>query len=455
MKIQTPPGMRDFYPAEMRLQNWLFDHWRSVARSFGFVEYEAPIFEFTELYTLKSGDELTAQAFRVSRVQPPSEKDTDRQGGKDAEEEARYAIRPEMTPSLARMVAARANALPRPIKWFSIPRMCRAERPQRGRLREFFQWNVDLLGVEEPLADAEVIGVAVEFLRRVGLSADEAVVRVSSRPLATALLASVGIGAGQVDAAFALVDKLDRLPPPEFARQWDEKFGAVLPATQARGLFERSDFEAALAGAARGGETGVAAANQFRELWDHLGHLGIADYCQFDLRIVRGLAYYTGPVFEIYPRRMESRALAGGGRYDSLTALLDGPKLPAVGFGMGDVTVADFLRDAGKLPDLAESLDVFVIDAEPKHLPAALQVVMQLRRAGLVVDYSFKRQAIGKQFKQASGRGARYTVIVGDEFEQGRQLAVKDLTQGRQATVGAEEFLSNPAMHLAALSAGN
>lgn len=440
MKIQTPPGMRDFYPEEMRLQNWLFDHWRAVSRSFGFVEYEAPIFEFTELYTLKSGDELTSQAFRVSRA---------------GNEEAKYAIRPEMTPSLARMVAARANALPRPIKWFSIPRMCRAERPQRGRLREFFQWNVDLLGVEDAIADAEVIAVAVEFLKRVGVTPDEVVVRVSSRPLATAFLASLGILVERNADAFALIDKLDRLPPVEFAQQWNAAFGAALAADRARDLFEKSDFDEVLAGASGSGEAGVAAAGQFRTLWAHLEQLGIAAYCKFDLKVVRGLAYYTGPVFEVYPRKLTLRALMGGGRYDSLTALLDGPKLPAVGFGMGDVTVVEFLRELGRLPTLGEQLDVFVIDADEKFFPSVLEIAGKLRAANLAVDFSYKRQAVGKQFKQASSRGARFTVVVGQEYEQGGQLVIKDMSAGSQTSIGAEAFLANPMAHLGDHTAGH
>ena len=433
MKIQSPPGMRDFYPEEMRVQNWLFDHWRAVSRSFGFVEYEAPIFEFTELYTLKSGDELTSQAFRVSRA---------------GNEEAKYAIRPEMTPSLARMVAARANALPRPIKWFSIPRMCRAERPQRGRLREFFQWNVDLLGVEDAIADAEVIAVAVEFLRRVGLTPEDVVVRLSSRPLATALLSSLGIPTERVADAFAMIDKLDRLPPAEFALQWDAAFGAQLPSGRARTVFEESELEGVLEGASSVGESGIAAASQFRSLWMHLEQMGIALYCKFDLKVVRGLAYYTGPVFEVYPRKLTLRALMGGGRYDSLTALLDGPKLPAVGFGMGDVTVAEFLRELGRLPTLGEQLDVFIIDADEKFFPRVLETAGRLRAANLAVDFSYKRQAVGKQFKQADSRGARYAVVIGQEFEQAGQLVIKNMAAGSQVSVAADELARNPGAYL-------
>ena len=181
MKVQTPPGMRDFYPQEMRAQNWLFDTWRRVSEAFGCEEYEGPIFEFLDLYTLKSGDGIVSELFNF----------TDRG-------ERRFAIRPEMTPTLARMVAARANTLSKPIKWFSIPRMCRAEKPQRGRLREFFQWNVDILGVDDVLADAEVIAVAVEFLRQIGLTPEDVVMRVSSRQIATAMLSAIGVPAGGV-----------------------------------------------------------------------------------------------------------------------------------------------------------------------------------------------------------------------------------------------------------------
>jgi len=431
VKVRAPPGMRDFYPPDMRIQTWLFDVWRHVSRRFGCEEYEGPIFEYLELYTLKSGDSIVSELFHFA----------DR-GAR------RFAIRPEMTPTLARLVAARAHALPRPIKWFSIPRLCRAEKPQRGRLREFFQWNVDILGVDDVLADAEVIAVAVEFLRQVGLTPGDAVVRISSRPIATAALAALGIAPEHANTAFQLIDRYDKLGAEEFQRRWRE----LAPQVRADDVLhhlDQSDLERCVELAERTGPAGAAAANQLRRLWERLREFGAGEFCVFDLKVVRGLAYYTGPVFEVTAKRVGLRALAGGGRYDSLTELLDGPRVPGVGFGMGDAPILELLSELGKLPALTESLDVFVIDAGEPYFARALEIVGALRRAGLVCDFSYKRQPIGKQFKQAAERGARYAVIVGAELEERHELTVKNLTAGRQKAVPAEEFLRAPAARLA------
>lgn len=433
MKIQAPPGMRDFYPAEMRLQNWLFDHWRSVSRCFGFEEYEGPIFESLELYKIKSGEGIVSELFNF----------TDRG-------ERSFAIRPEMTPTLARMVAARAGALPRPIKWFSLPRMCRAEKPQRGRLREFFQWNVDTIGSDDPLCDAEVIAAAVEFLRRCGLSRDHVVVELNSRPIAAARLESLGVPAGGLTRAFDLLDRHEKLGAEAFARQWNEAFaaaGATVDRIEPEFLrdvarpIEIGEF--APTDAAMGTEVTDAARRQFRDLWTALERVGVADYCRISPKLARGLAYYTGTVFEIRDRRRQFRAIAGGGRYDSLVSLLGGPQLSGVGFGMGDAVILELLKDLGKLPQLTEQLDLFFIDAEESLFPTVLELTSHARRAGLRADYSLKRQALGKQFKQASDRGAALAIVVGAEFSQGR-LTVKRLKTGEQWTIPTLAFSDNP-----------
>lgn len=429
MKIQAPPGMRDFYPEDMRRQNWLFDLWRRVSRSFGFSEYEGPIFEFLDLYRLKSGDEIVGQLYHV------------RHGKTD---EAQFAIRPEMTPTLARMVAARANALPRPIKWFSIPRMCRSERQQRGRLREFFQWNADILGVDDPVADAEVIALAAESLRAAGLGESEVVVRINHRRMATAVLAGLGIEPGSAGRAFQLIDRLDKLPVEEFDRQWTEAFGAVVAAADLRSLVATSELrweealarplELAASGNARNPEVGwdAAAEEAFRATFARLDEFGVGGFVRFDAGVVRGIAYYTGVVFETYMRTGSLRALQGGGRYDDLTSLLGGPKLPGIGFGMGDAPLLAALEELKRLPATAETLDVFLIDADAALFSDLLRLAGALRAAGLCVDFSYKRQAVGKQFKQASDRKARLAVVLGQEFAAGR-VAVKDLASGAQA----------------------
>jgi histidyl-tRNA synthetase len=419
--------MRDFYPDDVRLQNWLFDTWRAVSRSFGFEEYEGPIFEFLDLYRLKSGDEIVNELFNF----------TDR-GARE------FAIRPEMTPSLARMVAARANALPRPIKWFSIPRMCRAEKPQRGRLREFFQWNLDVLGVEDPLADAEVISAAVAFFRACGLTSQDVMMRISHRGVASAALAKHGIPRELIPQAFAVIDKFDRLTPEAFTPMCAERLGADVSAEALRELVTTATMDDCLELATQDGPAGIVDATALRQLWGHLESMGVADVCTFDLRIVRGLAYYTGSVFEAHARQGGLRALCGGGRYDDLTGLLDGPRVPGVGFGMGDVPMIECLKQLGKLPDPGDSIDVFVIDTDASLLPQMLEIVADLRSAGLRADFSYKRTGVGKQFKQAGGRGARYALIVGDELAERGEVTIKDLRTGQQQTVAAAELRQRP-----------
>jgi histidyl-tRNA synthetase len=426
--------MRDFYPPEMRLQNWLFQHWREVSRAFGCEEYEGPIFEYLDLYTLKSGAGIVSELFNF-----------------EDRGERRFAIRPEMTPTLARMVAARANALPRPIKWFSTPRMCRAEKPQRGRLREFFQWNVDILGVDDVLADAEVIAVAVEFVRRIGLSERDVVMRVSSRPIAASVLAGMGINSDEeANRAFGLIDRYEKLGRDEFRRQWQE-FAPAVDCDQLLTHLEQTDLQHSLSLAEAAGPAGVAAARQFEELWQRLRQFQVDSYCAFDLKVVRGLAYYTGPVFELSARQGGLRALLGGGRYDNLTQLLDGPRVSGVGFGMGDAPVLELLTELGKLPALSTGLDVFVIDAGPELFPKAIELATQLRRAGFACDFSYKRQAIGKQFAQAEKRGARLAIVVGAELAESGQLTVKDMRTGQQQAVAAAELLADPLSTLGAM----
>lgn len=415
--------MRDFYPDDMRFQNWLFDAWRDASRGFGFQEYEGPIFEYLDLYKLKSGEGIVSELFHFQ----------DRG-------EREFAIRPEMTPTLARMIAARANTLPRPIKWFSIPRMCRAEKPQKGRLREFFQWNVDILGVEEMIADAEVIAVVVALLQKIGLTPREVVVKVSSRPLAANLLQSIGIAPEQQGGAFDLIDRMSKIPTEEFDKKWTERFGESASAERLRAAFS-SDSGSIEPGGLK--HIDGPAKDAFLELWRLLAGFDVSEYCRFDPSVVRGIAYYTGTVFEVHAADRSHRALAGGGRYDNLTGLLDGPNVPGVGFGMGDAPIQALLADLGRLPKLEETLDVFVIDADAALYDEVIRIVNRLRQSSLRTDFSYKRQALGKQLKQAASRGARFALIVGEEFTARRALILKNLAEGVQREIALQELLEN------------
>ncbi|MBE3068829.1 MAG: ATP phosphoribosyltransferase regulatory subunit, partial [Planctomycetes bacterium] len=321
MKIQAVRGTRDFYPDDMALRNWLFERWRRASRRAGFVEVDGPELESLELYTEKSGPEIADQLYWLED-----------KGGR------RLALRPEFTPTLARMVAARQAALPEPVRWFNISRCFRYERAQKGRLREFFQWNVDLLGIEGEIADVECIWVAVDSLREVGLTSDDVEVRLNDRRLLAALVRHLGIAEALVPQVFAILDKREKLPPDALAAMLAE---AGLAPAQREGLDRMlawrglDDIDARELATAEVRE----AVDGLRRLFGLLEACGLGPWCRFDIGIVRGLAYYTGPVWEVHDRRGESRAVFGGGRYDRLLGELGGKAMPAVGFGCGDVVL--------------------------------------------------------------------------------------------------------------------
>ena len=419
MTVQSPKGTRDFYPADMGRQNYILDAWRRVSVRNGFEEIDGPAFETLELYTAKSGEEIVSQLFRM----------TDR-GGRE------LALRPELTPTVARMVNQRAGSLPLPIKWFAMPRLWRAERPQRGRLREFFQWNIDIVGAEETVADAECIFVAIDLLRELGLAAQDVVVKISSRPLLAAMLLERGVPQAELPGLYTIVDKQAKVPPEKFLPMMVEaltKAAAPAPESVANELIAAIQITD-LAGLPLRSESAEKERAALLTLFKLLGDLGVADYCRFDPGVVRGLAYYTGPVFEVYDRATSMRAIAGGGRYDNLLEVLGGPRMPAVGFGMGDVVLADLLETLGKLPAGQSRIDAFLIDADAKYFPELLKLAGQLRGRGVSTSFSYRRAGVSKQFKLASQAKARFAVILGSELEQG-QVAVKDMTSGEQALV--------------------
>jgi len=420
MAFQGVKGTRDFYPDAMRLRNWITDAWRRVSLRNGFEEYDSPIFEYLDLFTAKSGQEIAEQLFSL----------TDR-GGRN------LAIRPEITPALARMVNARINALPRPIKWFSVPRLCRAENPQKGRLREFFQWNIDIIGSDDVLADAECVFVAVDFLREVGLSPSEVQVRIGSRPLTVAALRGCGVGDEVIDKALAVLDKRAKISDQEFldaARKIGMDDAQVRTVMRFQDCAGVAELRQAVAEAEGAGE----ACDKLERLMACLQAMGAGDYCALDLRVVRGLAYYTGVVYEVFDTGQNLRAIAGGGRYDNLLAVLGGPQVGATGFGMGDVVLGILLEERGRLPETlkAASLDVFVIDDRPELAELVFQTVGALRRAGRAADFSYKRQNVGKQLKEANKRGARQAAIL----KSPDLVALKNLATGEQVEMSMTEF---------------
>jgi histidyl-tRNA synthetase len=348
------------------------------------------------------------------------------------------------------MIAARANSLPRPIKWFSVPRLCRAERPQRGRLREFFQWNIDVVGVDDVLADAECIFVALDFFREVGLTPDDVVMKVNSRSLLSAVLEARGIERDRHDAIFVVLDKRDKLPEEAFvkavetiASKGDEKTSLLMigQATGAKGLASMEELAA-------DNKAAQAELTRLKELFELLAKMGVADYCTFDMGVVRGLAYYTGIVFEGFSTGGLRRAICGGGRYDQLLEVLGGPPMSGVGFGTSDVVIQDVLEELDRLPAEAYAsgqVDFFLIDADTTLFGKVLELTASLRHQGVSAAFSYRRQAVGKQLKQASGNGARFAVIVGAELTERGVVSVKNLGTGKQVEMDVKTFLANPA----------
>jgi histidyl-tRNA synthetase len=417
MPAQALPGFRDFQPDDLAFRAHLFRVWREVARRYGFEEYDGPPLEPLELYTAKSGGEIVGQLYAFED-----------KGGRSV------ALRPEMTPTLARMVAARAAALKKPIRWFSVPQLFRYERQQRGRLREHFQLNCDLIGEPGALADAEIIALAVDVMRALGLGPGDVRVRLSDRRVLAALLRGHGVPEEALSLAYQAIDKAERSDRTALEAQLvtagldAATAGRVLDVATLRG---RAAVEAALAGAPGGDVAGAP----MREALDALAAMGLAEWIDVDLTIVRGLAYYTGTVFELFDAGRSLRAICGGGRYDDLLQALGGVDLPALGFGMGDVVLAELLRERGLAPARPASVDVFVAAVTAGDMPAVLQLVHELRDAGLAVEYPLGHQALGRQLKLADARGARWAVLVGPDDRARGEVQLKDLRGQAQRPV--------------------
>jgi len=426
MDLASLPGFRDFFPEEAARREYIFRKWRETAERYGFVVYDGPPLETTDLYRRKSGEELQEQLYSF----------TDK-GERD------ITLRPEMTPSLARMVASRGNSLPKPIKWFSIPQLFRYERQQRGRLREHFQFNCDIVGEASVAADAELVALLVDALRSFGLSEKDFWVRVSDRPLLAALLEALGISGPELQkVVFQAVDKLTREPAEKTRAKMvegglsAEQAGRVLALFEGKKLTDiAAEFDASSAVCER-----VMALQRFFGILDAMG---LGAFVEFDLRIVRGLAYYTGIVFEAFDRKGEFRAICGGGRYDNLLKTIGGVDMPALGFGMGDVVLGELLTERKLWPEkLMKGVDVFLVIVEEKLRPQMLSLAHQLRSAGLSVDYGFTEANVGKQFKAATTRDARFAVVMGpDEWKRGA-VKLKNLTSREEVEVGVDAIVA-------------
>ncbi len=410
--IRSVKGTRDFYPAEMAVRRWMFDIIREVSTAYGYQEYDGPCLEFIDLYAAKSGEELVKeQAFVFSSP------------GDDM-----LTLRPELTPTLARMVAQKQYELAFPLRLWSIGPFWRYENPQRGRTREFYQWNIDLIGTEDVVSDAEIVAVAANFLKAVGLSPDQVVIYINDRQLMDAAFSKLAISKDLRPKVFRLVDKLDKLS----ASDW-RAFGLEIGLTE-----EQLD--------------GLSALLQNDDLWQDSDALtdffemiklfGVADYVRFNPRVIRGLDYYTGMVFEAFELGGQSRAILGGGRYDNLVADVGGNRLAGVGFAMGDVVIELVLRDNGCVPEkLGAAPQVVVTTFDESTRAASVRLAEMIRQGGYQVALYPEADKLGKQFKFADRVGAKLAVVAGpDEVEKG-EAAVKNLATREQVTVDQSEMV--------------
>jgi histidyl-tRNA synthetase len=407
--MQPLPGFRDFLPDDCARRNYIFSKWREIARRYGFVEWDGPVLEPTELYTKKSGPEIVGQLFNFID-----------KGDREV------AMRPELTPTLARVVAAHDREFKKPLKWFSIPQCFRYEKQQRGRLREHFQFNADIIGEASPDADVEAIALCIDLLRGFGFGADEVVVRVSDREFWIDFLRRQNIAEERWQEILQIIDKSEREPRERTAARLGPLAEPTFTILDGKGGSEKLD-----------------------RLLEALRARGLGDFVQVDLGIVRGLAYYSGVVFEAFDRGGKLRALAGGGRYDKLIhQLSDGSvSLPAIGFAMGDVVLGELIQEIPAAKTQMESamsserdLDIYLVVAKEERRADALAQVQALRDRGFRVDYPLGPAKVGKQFQTAEQLGARVAILFGDEWPQ---VAIKNLGTGKQELIDSDSLLAH------------
>jgi histidyl-tRNA synthetase len=424
--FQSLPGFRDFYPEEFSRRQHIFRVWRQAASTFGFQEYDAPVLEPLELYKTKSGDEIEAQLFSF----------TDK-GGREV------SLRPEMTPTVCRMVGAKAGSLKRPIKWFSVAEFYRYERAQKGRLRAFNQFNADIFGEAGPEAEIELIALLIQCLSGFGLTKDDFYIRLSDRDLWFFYLEALGFDDAQSRGILSAIDRYEKMGEDAF-KGYVEAHGELAALVKDKILAflkikSLPELEAALVPFQS--DKLAARLTDWRKVLGGLSAMKLAEFVTVDLGVVRGLAYYTGFVFEAFDRKGDLRALAGGGRYNDLVKKLGGPDLPAVGFAIGDVTTGLLLEQRGLTPQFVVAPDIYAVIGGEKERPAAFADIHALRAAGWRVEYPFKELAFGKQFKAAAESGAKLALIYGsDELTKG-VVKVRDMTDRSEREIPCDQVL--------------
>lgn len=427
--IQSLPGFREFYPADFAVKHFIFKNWEKSVQAYGFEGIEAPVLEPLELFTEKSGPEIVEQLFHF----------TDK-GGRGV------ALRPELTPSVVRMVGAKAQGLRKPIRWYNIGEQFRFERPQKGRLRSFYQLNVDFFGVADESADAEVISTLIALFKVFGLTANDFKVRLSDRHLWFYFLEAYDFDHEEIKSILAVVDKWERLQPEVIEAQLKLVAGerTALLIQQIQFLIQARDLKALekALGDAMNSEKVVKRLMNWSCLLSMLGDMGIADFIQIDLGIVRGLAYYTGFVFEVFEVKGQSRALAGGGRYDDLVEKMGGPVLPAVGFAIGDVVLTDLLKDKGLLPIYSNAPSFYILFTGVVEKQKALLDIQILRGAGIHVTYALGDVNFSKQMKLAGECGVKNLLIYGEDELKTNQVRYRDFVTRDESLVDRSEILN-------------
>jgi histidyl-tRNA synthetase len=402
--IRPVKGTRDFYPEQMAFRVWLYEKIKDVSQRFGYQEYEAPILETLDLYAAKSGEELVKEQSYVF---------TDRGGDQ-------ITLRPELTPSLARMVAQKQRALPRPIRWWSFGPFWRYERPQKGRTREFFQWNIDLIGVNSPYADAELVTILAEFFRQVGLSSSQVIIKVNDRGLMEAQIKQLGVEADRIEGVYRLIDKIEKLSREDWAAYGRDSIGlSTAQIDRLRGVLGDREL--------------WKQSPELTTFFDAIRESGVSDFVEFDPSIIRGLAYYTGAVFEAWDRSGEGRSINGGGRYDNLLADVGGEPVGAVGFALGDVMIGILLEQYGLKPALRPSpTRVLVTVFQSDLMPISARLASSLRAAGINTELYPEAAKLDRQLKYANALGIPFVVIVGPDEAQAGKATVKNLATSEQ-----------------------
>ena len=411
--LQPVKGTRDFFPEEMRLRNWLFEIWRSASVQAGFEEYDTCVLEHEDLYIRKAGDEISKQLFSFE----------DKSG-------RRLSLRPEMTPSLARLILQHNKSLSFPIKWFSMPQCFRYERMTKGRRREHFQWNADIIGQPHILAEAEILMLLISACESMGLTKKEFKVFINDRRILNAILTQINVPENLHSTVMVILDKRDKISSEALVAMLEDTGMSANQVGQLNEYLSNTDLKDLEENLSD--TTGV---EQLHSLMDMMDTAGCSDYLKFDISIVRGLSYYTGAVFEVNSPEKKHRAICGGGRYDSLLSAFGGETVPAVGFGFGDVVVLDVLKELGRFPELPRKLDYTIIPFASEQVGIALKIAAELRMRGSVVDCNFSMKKMKKTMRQANESGAAKAILLFPEELAEDKVVIRDMILHEQKPV--------------------